>query len=117
MRFSSRAIVLLSRFSFFPMAAQLSPFRLNTSIRSRSFWLNGLYFFMSLMVAYSFLLPQALHFIIELVFIKNILCLKRDFTSAINYVLDIVLRQKGEDASIGVVTHGGNVMFRIDKVK
>lgn len=35
----------------------------------------------------------------------------------INYVLDIVLRQKGEDASIGVVIHGGDVMFRIDKVK
>ena len=35
----------------------------------------------------------------------------------INYVLDIVLRQKGEDASIGVVTHGGDVMFRVDKVK
>ena len=35
----------------------------------------------------------------------------------INYVLDIVLRQKGEDASIGVVTHGGDIMFRINKVK
>ncbi len=35
----------------------------------------------------------------------------------INYVLDIVLRQKDEDASIGVVTHGEDVMFRIDKVK
>jgi len=31
--------------------------------------------------------------------------------------LDIVLRQKDKDASIGVVTHGGDVMFRIDKLK
>lgn len=35
----------------------------------------------------------------------------------IDDALDIVLRQKGEDAKIGVVTHGGDVMFRIDKIK
>ena len=35
----------------------------------------------------------------------------------INDVLDTVLSQKGEDVRIGVVTHGGDVMFRIDKVK
>jgi len=35
----------------------------------------------------------------------------------IDDVLDIVLRQKGKDARIGVVTHGGDVMFRIDKIK
>jgi len=35
----------------------------------------------------------------------------------IDNVLDIVLRKKGEDDRIGVVTHGGDVMFRIDKIK
>lgn len=36
----------------------------------------------------------------------------------IDDALDIVLRQKDEDAKkIGVVTHGGDVMFRIDKLK
>jgi len=35
----------------------------------------------------------------------------------INDALDYVLKQKGEDASIGVVTHGGDIMFRINKVK
>jgi len=35
----------------------------------------------------------------------------------IDDILDIVLRQKGEDDRIGVVTHGGDVMFRIDKQK
>ena len=35
----------------------------------------------------------------------------------IDDVLDIVLRQKGEDAKIGVVTHGGDIMFRINKIK
>lgn len=35
----------------------------------------------------------------------------------IDDALDIVLRLKGEDAKIGVVTHGADVMFRISKVK
>lgn len=36
----------------------------------------------------------------------------------IDDILDIVLRQKDEDAKkIGMVTHGGGVMFRIDKLK
>ena len=35
----------------------------------------------------------------------------------IDNVLDIILRQKGEDAKVGVVTHGGDVMFKIDKLK
>jgi nickel-dependent lactate racemase len=35
----------------------------------------------------------------------------------IDNALDIILRQKGEDAKVGVVTHGGDVMFKIDKLK
>ena len=35
----------------------------------------------------------------------------------IDNALDIVLKSNDEDARIGVVTHGGDVMFRIDKVK
>jgi len=35
----------------------------------------------------------------------------------INDALDYVLKQKYEEVKIGVVTHGGDIMFRINKVK
>jgi hypothetical protein len=35
----------------------------------------------------------------------------------IDDILDIVLRKKGKDYRMGGVTHGGDVMFRIDKLK
>jgi hypothetical protein len=34
-----------------------------------------------------------------------------------NDALDYVLKQKGEEVKIGIVTHGGDMMFRINKVK